>query len=104
VTGVQTLALPISGVPPSHPFDPSTGGWGAWQLIGRYGSLDIDDKAFPNFANPATSATKATDWSAGLNWYLNRNVRVSASFSHTTFGGAGATSTTTPGIVSRQPE
>ena len=93
-----------TGVTPFHPFDPSTGGWGAWQLVGRYGSLDIDDKAFPNFANPATSATKATAWSAGLNWYLNRNVRVSASFSRTTFAGAGAASATAPGNVSRQPE
>jgi phosphate-selective porin OprO/OprP len=93
-----------TGVTPFHPFDPRTGGWGAWQLIGRYGSLDIDNQAFPNFANPATSATKATAWSAGLSWYLNKNVRVSASFSHTTFAGAGAASATAPGNVSRQPE
>ena len=69
-----------------------------------YRPINIDDKAFPNFANPATSATKATAWSAGLNWYLNKNVRVSASFSHTTFAGAGAASATALGNVSRQPE
>jgi phosphate-selective porin OprO/OprP len=89
-----------NGVTPRHPFDPRNGGWGAWQLAARYAALDVDKAAFPVFANPNTSASAAHAWSAGLNWYLNRNVRVNASCSRTTFtGGSGAGAT-----VTKQPE
>lgn len=94
-------AASFNGIVPLHPFQPGSGGWGAWQLVGRFGGLDIDDKTFPNFSNPATSASSAFSWSAGLNWWLNRNVRVMTSFSHTAFQGGGIvkpgdTSTTVP--------
>ena len=49
--------------------------------------LDVDKKAFPTFASSSTSASAAHAWSAGINWYLNKNIRVNASFSHTQFGG-----------------
>ena len=39
-------------VKPSEPFSPGKGGWGAWELVGRYGELEIDDDAFPLFADP----------------------------------------------------
>ena len=96
------------GVTPAKNFSLTDGGWGAWQLVARYAELNVDDTAFPNFANPATSASAAQAWSLGLNWYLNRNVMVKTSFSHTTFdfapGGGAGTATTAPGIVTRQPE
>lgn len=80
----------FTGINPNRPFKPGSGGWGAWQLAGRFGQLSIDDDAFPSFANPATSAERATSWSVGLNWWLNKNVRVMTSFSHTKFDGGGA--------------
>jgi phosphate-selective porin OprO and OprP len=76
-----------AGVTARHPFDPRANHWGAVQLVARYAELNIDDKAFPIYANPATSASGAQAWAAGLNWYLNKNIRVSASFSRTTFDG-----------------
>jgi phosphate-selective porin OprO/OprP len=76
-----------TGVTPRHPFNPQTGGWGAWQVVGRYEELNIDNSAFPNFAVSTASASSAHAWSAGLNWYLNRNIRFNASFSHTMFTG-----------------
>ncbi len=89
-----------SGVTPRHPFDPLNGYWGAFQVVGRYADLSIDSSAFPNFANPASSASEAKAWAAGLNWYLNRNIRVNTSFSRTTFtGGTGSGAT-----VTKQPE
>jgi phosphate-selective porin OprO and OprP len=87
-----------AGVTPKHPFDPRNGQWGAWQVVARYADLDIDDAAFPNFASATASASEAKAWSAGINWYLNKDIRVNASFSRTTFTG-GAT-----GAVTKQPE
>jgi phosphate-selective porin OprO/OprP len=94
----------FTGVTPKHPFDPHNGQWGALQVVGRYADLDIDNAAFPFFANPA-SASEARAWSAGLNWYLNRNIRVNASFSHTSFtSGASDSPSTAPGSVSSHAE
>jgi phosphate-selective porin OprO/OprP len=85
-----------NGVDPKHPFDPKRGQWGAWQVVGRFADLNVDNAAFPHFANLNTSASEAKAWSAGLNWYLNRNIRISTSFSHTWFtGGAGPGATVT---------
>jgi len=94
----------FNGVTPLHPFSPHNGEWGAFQVVARYEELDIDTAAFPVFANPGTSASAAQAWSAGLNWYLNKNIRLNASFSHTTFTGGGGVGTTAPAIVTRQPE
>jgi phosphate-selective porin OprO/OprP len=92
------------GVIPRRPFNPREGGWGALQLVGRYQELDIDPAAFPLFSDPKTSARSAEGWSVGLNWYLNRNVRVNASFSHTTFNGGGGSGTSAPATVTQKPE
>ncbi|WP_338865216.1 OprO/OprP family phosphate-selective porin [Myxococcus stipitatus] len=76
------------GVKPTDPFGPeSGGGWGAVELGGRYSELDVDSDAFPIFADPSVSARKAKGWGAVANWYLNGNVRVAASYDHTTFKG-----------------
>jgi phosphate-selective porin OprO/OprP len=92
------------GVTPRRPFDPLGGGWGAWQLVGRYEQLDIDNDAFPLFSNPASSATFAAAWSVGLNWYLNRNFMIKASFSHTDFRGGGGPAASPPAAVTRNDE
>ncbi|HLP75700.1 MAG TPA: porin, partial [Candidatus Paceibacterota bacterium] len=57
-----------TGVTPKHPFNPSEGGWGAFQIVGRYAELDIDNDTFPTFAGPNVSATDAQAWAVGLNW------------------------------------
>jgi len=90
----------FTGITPKHPFDPHHGGWGAVQIVGRYADLDIDDKAFPVFANPGSSASSAHAWSTGINWFLNKNIRVNASYSHTIFDGGNGSSAT----VTKQPE
>ena len=90
-----------NGVTPRHPFDPRAGDWGAWQVVARYADLDIDNAAFPTFAT-AGSASEAKAWSAGVNWYLNRDIRIDASFSRTTFEGGGGAAGLGP--ITRQPE
>jgi phosphate-selective porin OprO/OprP len=70
---------------PNHPFTTGAAGWGALELVARYGELDIDDDAFPLFANPANAASRAQAWSVGLNWYLTQNLKLVTTYSHTTF-------------------
>jgi phosphate-selective porin OprO/OprP len=96
--------ISYNGLTPRHPFDPRNGEWGAWQVVARYAELNVDDNAFPVFANPATSASAAQAWAVGLNWYLNKNIRVNASFSRTTFTGGGGAGATVPAAVTQHAE
>lgn len=89
----------FTGIKPVRPFDLHTGGWGAWQLVGRVGQLKIDDETFNGFANPTTSAGEAFSWGVGLNWWLNQNVRILTSFSHTRFEGGGQVNPLIPGSL-----
>lgn len=75
------------GFTPKRSFSPGNGGWGAWELAARVGQLDVDDAAFPLYADPATSASGATGWGVGLNWYLNKNVKVNFDYEQTDFTG-----------------
>jgi phosphate-selective porin OprO and OprP len=84
-----------NGVTPRHPFDLHDGGWGAWQIVGRYEQLHIDSGAFSNFATSTSAASEAHAWSVGLNWYVNNNIRANLSFSRTIFTGGGANGTPT---------
>ena len=99
------------GIVPRRSFDLRSGGWGAWQLVGRFGQLEIDDAAFQGFANPATSASGMTSWSVGVNWWLNQNLRLLTSFTHSSFDGGGAPANPVdagtlipPGVVTRKEE
>jgi phosphate-selective porin OprO/OprP len=75
---------------PTHPFTPAAPGWGAFELVARYGELDIDDDAFPLFADPATAASRISAWSVGLNWYLTRNLKLVANYTQAAFDGGAA--------------
>ncbi len=77
-------------VKPSNPFSPGKGGWGAWELAGRYGELEIDDGAFPLFADPVVSARRAKTWTLGVNWYLNSNLKLVVNYLDTQFEGGAA--------------
>jgi phosphate-selective porin OprO/OprP len=89
---------------PRRPFSLSGGGWGAWQLVARYAEVDLDNAAFPVFANPRTSASHVSSWSVGLNWWVNRNLRFDASFSHADFEGGGGLGASAPASVTRRNE
>lgn len=75
------------GVKPDRPFASGDGGWGAFELVARYGRLDVDDAAFPVFADPAASATGSTAWALGLNWYLSGNLKLVANYARADFDG-----------------
>ncbi len=88
LTGEDATYKSIS---PYSPFDPENGQYGAWEVATKYGELEVDDAAYPIFADVNASAEKAKNWGVVLNGYLNDNVKVSLDYEHTTFdGGASA--------------
>jgi phosphate-selective porin OprO/OprP len=80
----------FGGVTPRNPFNPSSGGWGAWEVVGRVSAFEADSKTFPTFANPSRSAQKAESWAVGLNGYLTSNLRVALTYEETSFDGGAA--------------
>lgn len=73
---------------PKHPFKPSEGGWGAVELVARIQHFDADNDIFTlGYANPASSATSETTWGVGINWHLNRNIKLSLNYEDTDFKG-----------------
>ncbi|HXY04875.1 MAG TPA: porin, partial [Terriglobales bacterium] len=59
--------------------------FGAVELAARYSQLAIDGDAFPHFASVSSSARLAKEQGIGLNWYLNRYVKLVTDFEHTNF-------------------
>ncbi len=87
----------FKGLKPRHAVsfsEPS--GFGALELVGRASQLNVDENAFPVFANPATAAKKATTYTAGCNWYLSRYLKWSADYAWTSFDGGGASDADRP--------
>ncbi|HSW34814.1 MAG TPA: porin, partial [Steroidobacteraceae bacterium] len=82
------------GFKPGSVFSLENGTWGAFELVGRYHELSIDDEAFAggaaSFADPEVSARKATAWALGLNWYLNENLKWVLNYEQTRFDGGAA--------------
>ena len=58
---------------------------GGLELALRYSQLRVDGDAFSHFANPATAAQLAKEQGIGLNWYLNRYVKLETDYEHTGF-------------------
>jgi phosphate-selective porin OprO/OprP len=89
------------GLIPASPFAPSEGTWGAFEIAARWNEIDLDDDSFDggaaSFADPTTSVTKAQGVTVGLNWYLNRWVKVMVNYDRTSFDGGAAGGT--PGSI-----
>jgi phosphate-selective porin OprO/OprP len=80
-------------VRPRRVFDPRVGTWGAWELAARISNTSADPRLFKlGFADPSVSAKTATEYAAGVNWYLNSNIKWQFDYARTFFnGGAGTT-------------
>lgn len=93
--GITTYVLTgenaaFDGVKPDHPFNPSIGDWGAFEIAGRMSRLDVDKSAFPFFADPLVSSRSAFESTIGGNWYINNSLKLNLDYSFTKFeGGSG---------------
>jgi phosphate-selective porin OprO/OprP len=63
-------------VSPLQPFD-LEGGWGAVELAVRFAALRVDDDVLAFSATASPNANAVRTITAGVNWYLTRNVRIS---------------------------
>jgi phosphate-selective porin OprO/OprP len=69
------------GVKPDHPFSLDGGGWGAWEIAGRYSTMDLNNQ----LASAAGIAGgRQTVYTLALNWYVNGNVRFMLDYLHGT--------------------
>lgn len=59
--------------------------WGAFEFATRYSQLEVGSNAFPLFASPKSAAQEAQEHAIGVNWYLNRFVKLVTDYEHTTF-------------------
>jgi phosphate-selective porin OprO/OprP len=84
------------GIAPANPFSLAGGGWGAWEIAGRYSTIDLNDRLG---AATGVAGGRQTIYTLALNWYVNRNVRFLFDYLHgniakqvspTNFGDAGA--------------
>src|ERR1700675_3839953 len=84
------------GIAPANPFSLAGGGWGAWEIAGRYSTIDLNDQVGTAVG---VAGGRQTIYTLALNWYANRNVRLMLDFLHgniakqvspTDFGDAGA--------------
>jgi phosphate-selective porin OprO/OprP len=75
-------------VKPKNSYTIGGAGWGAFELAARYGELDVDNDLFSEgFASASASASKATSYGVGVNWYLSANAKVVLDYDHTKFDG-----------------
>jgi phosphate-selective porin OprO/OprP len=79
---------------PSSRFAPAEGTWGALEIAARF-SMQTNDggvyigSAATQLANPAQSVRRAREAAIGLNWYLDRHVKVQLNYEETHFDGGG---------------
>jgi phosphate-selective porin OprO/OprP len=67
------------GIAPNNPFSIANGGWGAWEIAGRVSRIDLNDQLAT--AN-GVAGGRQTVYTAGLNWYANRNIRIMLNYLH----------------------
>lgn len=96
----------FKGIKPFNNFDVAKGGAGAWELVFRASELSIDEEVFKDaagvvggkgsFAEANRAAQKARNIGVGVNWYLNKTVKVAVNYEETGFNGGAGTDKANP--------
>ncbi|MBR0692630.1 OprO/OprP family phosphate-selective porin [Bradyrhizobium lablabi] len=68
-----------NGIRPKNPFELNGSGWGAWEIGGRISQIDLNDQLGTPFG---IAAGRQTVYTAGLNWYVNNNIRFMLNYLH----------------------
>src|SRR5262249_1148780 len=78
----------FTSLTPKKNFDPKNHGWGAFEVAVRTGDFSVERGFFDNgFETVANTPRHAKEWVGGVNWYLNRAIRISTDYGYTKFGG-----------------
>lgn len=80
-------AASYTTITPKRSIGAGQGGFGAVELAVRWSELVLDEATFPIYADPEVSANHATQRAVGVNWYLNRNIRIGVNYSQTSYEG-----------------
>jgi phosphate-selective porin OprO/OprP len=67
------------GVVPANPFSLESGGWGAWEIAGRYSTINLNDQLAS--ANGIAGGRQDV-YTLALNWYVSRNIRFMFNYLH----------------------
>jgi phosphate-selective porin OprO and OprP len=67
------------GIIPANPFSLWGGGWGAWEIAGRVSTMNLNDQLG---TTNGVAGGQQTIYTAGLNWYVNTNVRFMFDYLH----------------------
>jgi phosphate-selective porin OprO/OprP len=78
------------GVVPRSSLTPDLSHLGAFEVAARYTGWQVNDGVFPVFASPSLSAKRAQAYTLGLNWYLNRWIKLQLNYERTWFNGGAA--------------
>lgn len=74
------------GVVPANSFDPRNGHWGAFEVGLRGSQIHFDeDTVLDGFSNPKLTANDASEITAGVNWYFNKNFKFMVNYNWTNF-------------------
>jgi phosphate-selective porin OprO and OprP len=87
-----------------NPVYGGSGGWGAWQIAGRYDTIDLSDGAAAINASTAPNAVTCTDcgeqktWLIGVNWWLTDYTALKLQVSQSEIDGGANNGATIEGV------
>jgi phosphate-selective porin OprO/OprP len=64
---------------PANPFSLWGGGWGAWEIAGRVSTMNLNHQLG---TTNGVAGGQQTIYTAGLNWYVNGNIRLMFDYLH----------------------
>jgi phosphate-selective porin OprO/OprP len=75
----NTANAAYNGIKPRDPYSLKDGGLGAWEIAGRISTIDLNDQLA---TATGIAGGRQTVYTAGLNWYVNSNLRFMLNYLH----------------------